>query len=796
MVSWTKSTAHVLRFAALVAVFASLSLSGCGGTSGSSSTGATSAAPAAAPDTASSDPIAFSADNVSVSQSAGSISLTVTRTGGAASAVSVDFDTADGTAVAGTDYDSSSGTLQWAENDSSPKTITVPISNAAPFSGVKSFQVVLTNPTGNGAQIGSPGGTTVSISGDATAEVGSIELSDDTYSVAQTTATMSVTVNRTGGATGAVSVAYSTSNGTAVSGTDYTATNGVLEWADGDATSKTFNVSISNATGFDGNKTFNVALSDARSGATLSAPSSAVVTIAGRGSAAAGTLQLAAASSSVSQSSGTLKISVMRVNGSSGAVSVTYATTNGTAVAGTDYTAAKGTLNWAAADTAAKTISVAISNGTAFSGAKNFKVALSNPSAKASVGSPGTATVTINGASTPAVGALELSKSSYSVVQGAGSVTITVNRIGGSSGAASISYATSNGTAVAGTDFTAASGTLKWADADAASKTVSIPISGSSLFSGTRSFSVKLSTPAGSTLGSPATASVAITGSAAAAIGSLQLSASAFAVAQSAGSVSMTVNRTGGTSGAISVHYATANGTAAAGTDYTATSGTLNWADGDAASKTISVPVSTASAFSGTKSFNLALSSPTAGATLSSPSSAAVTITGSGSPSSPASAGTFWVYHNGTFNWTADFSFLASINYKDTATAALSGPDVIGVSIVGAYGGFQPYALNGFDTSPYKYLIFSIKPTVANQIIGTGFDANNDVKDGNPLTIAGPGITQYGPAVPVVGQWNSYKIPLADFAFNNPDVLKFSIADGTGNPTNLFYVDNVGFTTQ
>jgi hypothetical protein len=84
---------------------------------------------------------------------------------------------------------------------------------------------------------------------------------------------------------------------------------------------------------------------------------------------------------------------------------------------------------------------------------------------------------------------------------------------------------------------------------------------------------------------------------------------------------------------------------------------------------------------------------------------------------------------------------------------------------------------------------------VANQIIGTGFDANNDVKDGDPLTVAGPGITKYGP-VPVVGQWNSYKIPLADFAFNNPDVLKFSIADGTGNPTNLFYVDNVGFTTQ
>jgi hypothetical protein len=56
-------------------------------------------------------------------------------------------------------------------------------------------------------------------------------------------------------------------------------------------------------------------------------------------------------------------------------------------------------------------------------------------------------------------------------------------------------------------------------------------------------------------------------------------------------------------------------------------------------------------------------------------------------------------------------------------------------------------------------------------------------------------MTKYGP-VPVVGKWGSYKIPIADFGFNNPLVLKFSIADGTGNPTNRFYVDNVGFTTQ
>src|SRR5436190_276975 len=49
--------------------------------------------------------------------------------------------------------------------------------------------------------------------------------------------------------------------------------------------------------------------------------------------------------------------------------------------------------------------------------------------------------------------------------------------------------------------------------------------------------------------------------------------------------VTVTVSRTDGTSGAVSVHYATSDGTATAGSDYTATSGDLNWADGDSANK-------------------------------------------------------------------------------------------------------------------------------------------------------------------------------------------------------------------
>ena len=96
----------------------------------------------------------------------------------------------------------------------------------------------------------------------------------------------------------------------------------------------------------------------------------------------------------------------------------------------------------------------------------------------------------------------------------------------------------------------------------------------------------------------------------------------------------VTVNRGSGTSGAVSVQYATQDGSgtsaATAGTNYTAKSGTLTWASGASSAQTISIPVTTSPSFSGIKSFKVNLSSPTGGASLGT-SSAAVNVTGAGS---------------------------------------------------------------------------------------------------------------------------------------------------------------------
>jgi len=89
----------------------------------------------------------------------------------------------------------------------------------------------------------------------------------------------------------------------------------------------------------------------------------------------------------------------------------------------------------------------------------------------------------------------------------------------------------------------------------------------------------------------------------------------------------VTVARSGGASGAVSVGYASGGGTAVAGANYVATHGTLNWANGDSASKSFSIPIMNVPAMSANEVFSVTLSAPAGGAALGSVATATVTIT-------------------------------------------------------------------------------------------------------------------------------------------------------------------------
>lgn len=119
--------------------------------------------------------------------------------------------------------------------------------------------------------------------------------------------------------------------------------------------------------------------------------------------------------------------------------------------------------------------------------------------------------------------------------------------------------------------------------------------------------------------------------------GSLAFGGATYGVGES-GSATITVRRTGGDDGAVSVSYATSNGTATAGSDYTARTGTLSWANGDDGNKTFTVPILGDTTDEPNETVHLTLSAPTGGATLGSPSTSTLTITDDDGGSSPPTA--------------------------------------------------------------------------------------------------------------------------------------------------------------
>ncbi|MEO7558213.1 MAG: Calx-beta domain-containing protein [Gammaproteobacteria bacterium] len=224
---------------------------------------------------------------------------------------------------------------------------------------------------------------------------------------------------------------------------------------------------------------------------------------------------------------------------------------------------------------------------------------------------------------------LQFSMSGYQVSEGSNPAlaTITVTRAG-TSGAVSVNYATRNGTAVAGSDYTSSSGTLIWATGDATAKTFTVPIINDTLVEANETVSLSLNNPGGAVLGTVSSSTLTIVNDDVAVVSggsTLQFSGPSFGVNESKGLGYITVTRSG-TSGAVSVKYSTSNGTALTGYDYGAKSGTIYFADGDNTPKQFTIPVINDWKKEPSETVNVSLSMPSGNAVLGTQRTAAMTI--------------------------------------------------------------------------------------------------------------------------------------------------------------------------
>ncbi len=229
--------------------------------------------------------------------------------------------------------------------------------------------------------------------GDPAATLPSITIADASF--AEPTAGMAsagLTLSLSKAAATAVTVAYSTADGTARAGSDYTAASGTITFAPGE-TSKTISLPVLADTVLEASETVMVNLAQAN-GAVIG-DAQGVLTILNTGGVAP-TPTLSVSDISVTEpvsGSKMVNFTVNLSNSTTGPVQVAYATIDGTAKAGLDYSAVSGTLTFDAGQTS-KTVSVPVLADILTEGGENFLLSLTK--AAGAVPPSLTATATIN----------------------------------------------------------------------------------------------------------------------------------------------------------------------------------------------------------------------------------------------------------------------------------------------------------------------------------------------------------------------------------------------------------------
>ncbi len=224
-------------------------------------------------------------------------------------------------------------------------------------------------------------------------------------------------------------------------------------------------------------------------------------------------------------------------------------------------------------------------------------------------------------------GTLQFGSASYTVDESAGTATITVQRVGGTDGAATVAYATGDGSATAGSDYNSASGTLYFSDGQGAQSFI-VTILDDSSEEAAETVMLTLSNAGGATLGSLNVAVLTIAANDApqpVQHGRFAFAAAGYSVNENAGSVELTVQRLDGSVGTVTVDYASNAGSADNAVDFSQIAGTLSFAEGET-SKTLTVAIIDDQLVETDEMFTIMLSNAQGGAILDLVTSTSITI--------------------------------------------------------------------------------------------------------------------------------------------------------------------------
>ena len=536
--------------------------------------------------------------------------------------ITVDYATADGTALAGTDYAAQTGTLTFLAGETT-KQITVLVNGDLIHEADETFTVNLSNPTNantnaTNATIGTGTGTGTIVDDDAITINIDRTVSHNEGNSGTTAFTFNVTLSNPNDQT--ITVDYATADGTALAGTDYTAQTGTLTFLAGETT-KQITVLVNGDLIHEADETFTVNLSNPTN-ANTNATNATIGTGTGTGTIVdddAITINIDSTVSHNEGNSGTtaFTFNVTLSNPNDQTITVDYATADGTALAGTDYAAQTGTLTFLAGETT-KQITVLVNGDLIHEADETFTVNLSNPTnantnaTNATIGTgTGTGTIVDDDAITINIDSTVSHNEGNS---GTTAFTFNVTLSNPNDQTITVDYATADGTALAGTDYTAQTGTLTFL-AGETTKQITVLVNGDLIHEADETFTVNLSNPTNANTN--ATNATIGTGTGTGTIVdddaiTINIDTTVSHNEGNSGTTAFTFNVTlsNPNDQTITVDYATADGTALAGTDYAAQTGTLTFLAGET-TKQITVLVNGDLIHEADETFTVNLSNPT-----------------------------------------------------------------------------------------------------------------------------------------------------------------------------------------
>jgi len=301
-------------------------------------------------------------------------------------------------------------------------------------------------------------------------------------------------------------------------------------------------------------------------------------------------------------------------------VSVDFSTADDTATAPGDYATTSGTLTFAPGETA-KTVTVQVNGDTTVEPNEAFDLNLANPAGNASIVDAQAVGTTVNDDQPVIVQPSRISIADASLAEGnAGQAAyrFTVALDQAQTAPVTVDFSTADGTATAPSDYTAGNGTVGFAPGETA-KTVTVQVNGDTTVEPDETFTVNLTNAAGNATIADAQATGTILNDdqqAPPPPGHISIGDVSQAEGNSGQTAfRFTVSLDQAQQAPVSVDFATADGTATAPADYTATNGTVSFAPGET-SKTITVQVNGDTTKEANETFTVNLANATGNATI------------------------------------------------------------------------------------------------------------------------------------------------------------------------------------